>query len=63
MNRGDAQGREMQALRKTKADLETPVDTLPVVFDGRTGARVSIDRELRNIVDDLRKPDQPPNNS
>ena len=39
------------------------MDTAPVgvvVFDGRTGAPVSVNREMRRIVDGLRTPDQPP---
>ena len=31
-----------------------------VVFNGRTGAPVSFNREMRRIVDGLRDPDQPP---
>ncbi len=53
----------MLALRKAKADMETLIDTSPVgvvVFDGRTGSPVSINREMRRIVDVLRNPDQPP---
>ena len=62
MSRDDAQDLEMQALRKAKADLETLIDTSPVgvvVFDGRTGALVSVNREMLRIVDGLRDPDQP----
>ena len=50
MSRDDAQDLEMQALRKAKADLETLIDTSPVgvvVFDERTGALVSVNREMR----------------
>ena len=63
MDRDDAQEQEMQALRKAKADLETLVETSPVgvvVFDGRTGAPLSVNREMRRIVDGLRDPDQSP---
>ncbi|MXZ92719.1 MAG: response regulator [Chloroflexi bacterium] len=61
MNRDDAQDRELESLRKVKADLETLIDTSPVgvaVFDGRTGGLVSVNREMRRIVDGLRNPDQ-----
>ena len=43
--------------------LETLIDTSPVgvaVFDARTGAPVSLNREMLRIVDGLRDPDQPP---
>ena len=48
---------------RAKADLETLVDTSPVgvvVFNARTGAPVSFNREARRIVDSLRNPDQTP---
>ncbi len=48
---------------RARADLETLMDTAPVgvvVFDGRTGAPVSVNREMRRIVDSLRTADQPP---
>ena len=48
---------------RARADLETLLDTSPVgvvVFDARTGAPVSVNREMRRIVDGLRDPDQPP---
>ena len=48
---------------RARADLETLMDTAPVgvaVFDGRTGAPVSFNREMRRIVDGLRTADQPP---
>ena len=54
--------RHRDALR-ARSDLETLVDTSPVgvaVFDGRTGAMVSVNREMLRIVDGLRDPDQPP---
>ena len=63
MDRDDAQDLEMQALRKAKAELKTLVETSPVgvvVFDGRTGAPVSFNRETRRIVEALRDPAQPP---
>ena len=48
---------------RARADLETLMDTAPVgvvVFDARTGAPVSVNREMRRIVDSLRTQDQPP---
>ena len=48
---------------RARADLETLVDTSPVgvvVFDARTGAPVSVNREMRRIVDGLHDPDEPP---
>ena len=63
MHRDDAQNLEMQALRKAKADLETLVETSPVdevVFDAKTGAPLSVNREMRRIVEALRDPAQPP---
>ena len=63
MGRNDVQEREMLALRKGKANLETLIDTSPVgvaVFDGRTGTVVSANREMLRIVDGLRDPGQPP---
>ena len=47
---------------RAKADLETLMDTAPVgvvVFDARTGAPLSVNLEMRRIVDGLRDPDQP----
>ena len=52
--------REEQRARK---DLETLVNTSPVgvvVFDARTGAPLSFNREALRIVDGLREPEQPP---
>ena len=49
--------------RRARASLETLVDTSPVgvaVFDARTGAVVSFNREMTRIVDGLRDPEQPP---
>ena len=46
---------------RARTDLETPINTSPVgvvVFDGGTGAPVSLNREARRIVDALRNPDQ-----
>ena len=47
---------------QSRADLETLIDTSPVgvvVFDARTGALLSVNREMLRIVDGLRDPDQP----
>ena len=49
--------------RRSRADLETLVDTSPVgvvVFDAGTGAPVSFNREATRIVDGLRDEGQPP---
>ena len=49
--------------RRTRADLETLIDTSPVgvaVFDALTGAAKSFNQEARRIVDNLRDPDQTP---
>ena len=49
--------------QRTRADLETLIDTSPVgvgVFDARTGLPVSFNREAQRIVDGLRTPDQSP---
>ena len=49
--------------RRARASLETLVDTSPVgvaVFDARTGAPVSFNREMARIVDGLRDAEQPP---
>ena len=49
--------------RRTRADLETLIDTSPVavvVFDALTGAPKSFNREARRIADMLRDPDQTP---
>ena len=48
---------------RARADLETLIDTSPVgvvVFNARTGAPVSFNREARRIVDSLRNPGQSP---
>ena len=47
--------------QRARNDLETLVNTSPVgvvVFDARTGAVVSINREATRIVESLRQPDQ-----
>ena len=49
--------------RRARAGLETLIDTSPVgvvVFDVRTGAPVSFNREAKRIVDGLRNSDQDP---
>ena len=56
-----ANARQHRDERRARSDLETLIDTSPVgvvVFDARTGAPVSINREMRRIVDGLRDPDQ-----
>ena len=58
-----ANARRHRDERRARADLETLIDTSPVgvaVFDMRTGAPVSFNREARRIVDGLREPDQTP---
>ena len=55
--------RRYQDERRARTDLETLINTSPVgvvVFDARTGAPVSLNREARRIVDGLREPDQSP---
>ena len=49
--------------QRARADLETLVNTSPVgvvVFNARTAAPVSFNREARRIVDGLREPEQSP---
>ena len=49
--------------RQSRTDLETLIDTSPVgvaVFDARTGALVSFNREVRRIFEYLWEADQPP---
>ena len=58
-----ANARRHREEQRARADLETLINTSPVgvvVFDARTGAPVSFNREARRIVDGLRMPDQPP---
>jgi len=48
---------------RARTDLETLMNTAPVgviVFDAKTGAMTSFNREAVRIVDGLRTPDQPP---
>ena len=49
--------------QRARADLEALVNTSPVgvvVFDARTGAPVSYNRETLRIIEGLRDPDRPP---
>ena len=58
-----ANARTHREEQRARADLETLINTSPVgvaVFDARTGAPVSFNREARRIVDGLREPDQSP---
>ena len=58
-----ANARRYREERRARTDLETLVDTSPVgvvVFDARTGALVSVNREATRIVDNLRDADQSP---
>ena len=57
-----ANARTHREERRARADLETLVNTSPVgvvVFDARTGAPLSVNREAIRIVDSLRDGDQP----
>ncbi len=58
-----ANARRHREERQARSDLETLVDTSPVgvvVFDARTGTRVSFNREAARIVDGLREGEQRP---
>ena len=58
-----ANARTHREEQRARAGLETLIDTSPVgvvVFDVRTGAPASFNREARRIVDALRNPGQPP---
>ena len=58
-----ANARRYREERRARQDLETLVNTSPVgvvVFDARTGAPVSFNREAMRLVDALRDPGQPP---
>ena len=58
-----ANARRYRDERSAKTALETLVETSPVgiaVFDARTGAPLSYNREIARIVDGLRDPNQPP---
>ena len=57
-----ANARTYRDERRARADLEALVETSPVgvvVFEGRTGTLVSLNREATRIVERLRRPDQP----
>ena len=54
-----ANARRHRDERRARADLETLINTSPVgvvVFDARTGVPVSLNRETRRILGDLRTP-------
>ena len=56
-----ANARRYREELRARTDLETLIDTSPVgvvVFDARTGAPVSFNREATRIVDSLREPGQ-----
>ena len=56
-----ANARRHRDERRARGDLETLIDTSPigvVVFDARTAAPVSINRETRRILEGLRTPEQ-----
>ncbi len=58
-----ANARKHREEQRARADLEALIDTSPVgvaVFDVATGAPKSFNREARRIVDNLRNPDQSP---
>ena len=58
-----ANARRYREERRSRVSLETLVDTSPVgvaVFDARTGAPASFNREMKRLVDALRDPDQTP---
>ena len=58
-----ANARRYRDEQRARADLETLIHTSPVgvvVFDARTGAPKSFNREATRIVDALRHPDQSP---
>ena len=58
-----ANARTYRDERRARADLEALIDTSPVgvvVFDARTGAPLSFNREAQRIVESLRTPGEPP---
>ena len=58
-----ANARTYRAERRARADLEALVDTSPVgvvVFNAKTGALVSLNREATRIVESLHQPGSPP---
>ena len=57
-----ANARTYREERRARADLETLIETSPVgvvVFEGKTGKPVSINREVRRIIEALDMPRQP----
>ena len=57
-----ANARRYREERKARADLETLINTSPVavaVFDGRTGALASYNREMARLMETLRTPGSP----
>ena len=58
-----ANARRYREEQRARNDLETLINISPVgvaVFDAKTGAPVSFNREAVRIVDSLRDPDEPP---
>ncbi len=58
-----ANARRHRDERQARAELETVIDTSPVgiaVFDARTGAPVSFNREVRRLMDQIKAPGQSP---
>ena len=58
-----ANARRYREEQKARTDLETLINTSPVgvvVFDAKTGAAVSFNREAVRIMEALRTPDSPP---
>ena len=58
-----ANARRYREEQRARNDLETLINISPVgvaVFDAKTGAPVSFNREAVRIVDSLRNPDEPP---
>ena len=58
-----ANARRYRDEQRARTDLETLINTSPVgvvVFDARTGAPVSFNREAARIMDELRPPGRPP---
>ena len=58
-----ANARRHRDERRARADLETLIDTSPVgvvVFDAKSGAPLSFNREARRIAEGLRTGDNPP---
>ncbi len=58
-----ANARRYRDERRARNDLETLINTSPVgvaIFDVRTGAPLSFNREAMRMMDTLQNPDQPP---